>query len=130
MPTDCNIPEPLEPAPNTPIDTSGPGPAPDHTNATAGASRSHEEAAIREWEGLPPDTLILAPAFDPPPMRCPDGVWAMLVAGVEIVRDADPDWAGEVALFAGCWVPDQPPAGGLFDGDLVASFEVGRAGLP
>ncbi|WP_285488555.1 hypothetical protein [Amycolatopsis taiwanensis] len=82
-------------------------------------ARPHEEAALREWEGLPPDTLILAPAFDPPPMRCPNGVWAMLVAAVDIVRGTDPDRAGEVALFTGCWVPDQPPADGLYDGDLV-----------
>ncbi|WP_285491551.1 hypothetical protein [Amycolatopsis taiwanensis] len=63
--------------------------------------------------------MILAPAFDPPPMRCPDGVWAMLVAAVDIISGTDPDRAGEVALFAGCWVPDQPPADGLYDGDLV-----------
>ncbi|WP_245617542.1 hypothetical protein [Amycolatopsis taiwanensis] len=72
-----------------------------------------------EWEELPPNTMILAPAFDPPPMRCPDGVWAMLVAAVDLVGDADPDRAGGVALFAGCWVPDQPPADGLYGGDLV-----------
>ena len=46
---------------------------------------------MRAWEGLPPDTMILAPAFATPPMRCPDDVWAMLVTAVDIIGDADPD---------------------------------------
>ena len=74
---------------------------------------------MRAWEGLPPDTMILAPAFTPPPMRCPDDVWAMLVTAVDIIGDTDPDRTGEVALFAGNWVADQPPADCSYDGDLV-----------
>jgi len=74
---------------------------------------------MRAREGLPPDAMILAMVFAPPPMRCPDDVWAMLVTAVDIIGDADPDRAGEVALFAGTWVPRQPPADSLSDGDLV-----------
>ena len=43
----------------------------------------------------------------------------MLVLAVDIIGDTDPDRAGEVALFAGQWVGDQPPADDLYDGDLV-----------
>lgn len=68
--------------------------------------------------GLPPDTIILAPAFTAPPMRCPDDLWAMLVSAVDIMGDTDPDRAGDVVLFAGQWVGQQPPAD-LYDGDLV-----------
>jgi hypothetical protein len=65
--------------------------------------------------------MILAPAFTPPPMRCPDDMWAMLVLAVNIIGDSDSDTdrAGEVALFAGQWVGDQPPADDQYDGDLV-----------
>ena len=63
---------------------------------------------MRAWEGLPPDTMILAPTFAPPPMRCPEGVWATAVTAVDIIGDADSDCAGEVALFAGDWVAEQP----------------------
>jgi hypothetical protein len=72
---------------------------------------------MRAGEGLPSDTMILVPAFAAPPMRCPDDVWAMLVTVVDIISDADR--AGEVVLFAGSWVPEQPPADSLYDGDLV-----------
>ena len=41
----------------------------------------------------------------------------MLVMAVDIVDGTDPDRAGEVALFAGEWVPE-PPAD-LCDSDLV-----------
>lgn len=68
---------------------------------------------------MPPDTAILAPAFAAPPMRCPDDMWAVLVTAVDIIGDADPNRAGEVALFAGNWVPEQPPADSLYDGDVV-----------
>jgi hypothetical protein len=43
----------------------------------------------------------------------------MLVSAVDITGDADPDHVGEVALFAGRWVGEQPPADGMHDGDLV-----------
>lgn len=119
MPTDRDITEPPDTAPSAAVDAPQTTPAPDPANATAGASQPHDEASIREWEGLQPDTIILAPAFTAPPMRCPDDVWAMLVSAVDIVGDTDPDRAGEVALFAGQWVAHQPPASELYDGDLV-----------
>lgn len=74
---------------------------------------------MREWQGLPPDAMILAPALAAiTPMRSPESVWAMLVLAVDIIGDNDPDRAGEVALFAGSWMSDRPPAD-LHDGDLV-----------
>lgn len=119
MTTERDIHEPPELAADAAVDAPRTDPQPDDTAATAGASQPHDEAAMRAWEGLPPDTMILAPAFAPPPMRCPDDVWAMLVTAVDIVGDADPDRAGEVALFAGNWVAEQPPPDSLYDGDLV-----------
>jgi hypothetical protein len=86
----------------------------------AGPSRPQDEASVREWRGLPTDALILAPASaTATPMRSPDGTWAMLVVAVDIIGDTDPDRAGEVALFAGRWVGDQPPADDQYNGDLV-----------
>jgi hypothetical protein len=116
MPTDHDTPEP---APDAAVGAPEPARSPDHANPTGGPSQPQDEAAMREWEGLPPETMILVPAFGAPPMRCPDDVWAMLVSAVDIIGDTDPDRAGEVALFAGCWVPDKPPANGSYDGDLV-----------
>src|SRR5439155_15959899 len=107
MPTDHDIPEPPETVPSAAVDAPQPDPMPDHTTTTTGATQPHDEATMRESKGLPPNTMILAPAFAAPPMRCPDDVWAMLVSAVDIVGDADPDRGGEVALFAGCWVPDK-----------------------
>src|SRR5690348_13802598 len=119
MTTDRDIHEPPELAADAAVDAPRTDPQPDDTAATAGASQPQNEATMRAREGLPPDTMILAPAFTPPPMRCPDDVWAMLVTAVDIVGDIDPDRAGEVALFAGQWVGDQPPVDGQYDGDLV-----------
>ncbi|WP_232376418.1 restriction system modified-DNA reader domain-containing protein [Amycolatopsis aidingensis] len=102
----------------------------DPANATAGASQPHDEASTRAWEGLPPDTIILAPASSAPPMRCPDDVWAMLVSAVDIIGDTDPDRAGEVALFTGHWVPQQPPANDLYEGDLVVRLHHPADPLP
>ena len=119
MTTDRDIHEPPEPAADAAVDAPRTDPQPGDTTATAGASQPHDEATMRAWEGLPPDTMILAPAFTPPPMRCPDAVWAMLVTAVDIIGDADPDRAGEVALFAGNWVTEPPPPDSLYDGDLV-----------
>jgi hypothetical protein len=120
MPTDHDNPEPPEPAPSAAVDAPQATPVPDPATATARTSQPHDETSIREWEGLPPDTIILAPAFTTPPMQHPDDVWAMLVVAVDIVGDdTDPDRAGEVALFAGQWVAHQPPADNLYDGDLV-----------
>lgn len=101
MTTDHDIHEPPALTPDAAVDAPRPEPPPDHTTTNTGASQPDDEAIMRAWEGLPPDTMILAPVFAPPPMRCPDDVWAMLVTAVDIIGDADPDRAGEVALFAG-----------------------------
>ena len=93
------------------------GQRPDDTDPTTVTAQIDGEAALREWEGLPPDAVILVPAFAAP-MRPSDQAWAMLVLAVDIVGDTDPDRIGEVELFAGSWVPAQPPAD-LHDGDLV-----------
>ncbi len=71
---------------------------------------------LREW--LPADVTLLVPSLGPTPMRVPDNAWAMLVLAVDILDDIDPDTAGQVALLAGTWLADQPPAD-LHDGDLV-----------
>lgn len=119
MTTDRDIQETPESAPDAATD----GPRAEaqcvDTTAIAGAPKPHDEAAVRAWEGLPPDTMILAPAFAPPPMRCADDAWAMLVTAVDIIGAEDPARAGEVALFAGEWVAEQPPADSVHDGDLV-----------
>src|SRR5881275_129217 len=97
MTTDRDIHEPPELAADAAVDAPRTDPQPDHATATAGAAQPHDEATMRAWEGLPP-------------VRCPDDVWAMLVTAVDIIGDTDPDRTGEVALFAGNWVADQPPA--------------------
>lgn len=119
MPTDnVTFPTP-ETAPDRAVDGPRTEPAPEHTDTPTGPSQPQDEASMREWQGLPPDAMILAPALAvTTPMRCPDGVWAMLVLAVDIIGDTDPDRVGEVALFAGTWMSDQPPAD-LHDGDLV-----------
>ncbi|MEV6825581.1 hypothetical protein [Amycolatopsis sp. NPDC051102] len=71
MATDRDIHEPPELAADVAVDAPRPDPQPDDTTATAGASQPPDEAAMRAWEGLPPDTVILAPEFVPPPMRSP-----------------------------------------------------------
>jgi Restriction Enzyme Adenine Methylase Associated len=92
---------------------------PTHTDPAIGASEPQDEAALREWGGLAPDAVILAPPLaSAAPMRLPERVWALLVVAVDIVDGTDPDRAGEVALFAEAWVPEQPPAE-LYDGDLM-----------
>ncbi|MFD8497298.1 hypothetical protein [Amycolatopsis sp. NPDC059657] len=102
--------------------------APRHTLGIDGAAQPHNEATLRAWEGLPPDAMILSPVFGPPPMRCPDSAWAMLVTAVDIISDVDPDHAGEVALFAGTWVREEPPVdSGLYDGDLVVRLNAPTA---
>jgi hypothetical protein len=120
MPTDDIAPRTPETPPDGAVDGPRTEPAPEHTNVPTGPSQPQDEASIRDWQGLPPDALILAPASaTATPMRSPDGVWAMLVLAVDIIGDTDPDHAGEVALFAGQWVGDQPPADDLYTGDLV-----------
>ncbi|MET9263690.1 hypothetical protein [Amycolatopsis sp. NPDC004079] len=84
--------------------------------------RMHEpadcEAASRE--GPAPGIMVLVPESAPPPMRQPDDVWAMIVTEVDIAGDdGAPERPGEVTWFSGAWVTRQPPADGLYDGDLV-----------
>lgn len=119
MPTD----DITSPIPDTALDDTidGPGAAPvsEHGDTPMGPPQPQNEATIREWHGLPPDAVILTPALtSTPPMRSPEGAWAMLVLAVDVIGDNDPEPAGEVALFAGSWMSDQPPAD-LHDGDLV-----------
>ncbi len=90
-------------------DDPGPHPAPPQLD---------EETALLRWEGLPADATVLVPSLGPTPMRVPDNAWAMLVLAVDILGEVDPDTAGQVAVFAGTWLADQPPAD-LHDGDLV-----------
>lgn len=122
MPTDDTAPAIAETAPGGAVDRPRTELTPEHTAVPAGPSQPKDEASIREWQGLPTDALILAPASataTAAPMRSPDGMWAMLVVAVDIIGDTDRDRSGEVALFAGHWVGDQPPADDQYDGDLV-----------
>lgn len=119
MTTDHDTHDPGEPTADVAVDAPLPERLPDDTSATAEPSQLHDEATMRAREGLPPDTMILAPALTSPPMRCPEDVWAMLVTAVDITGDTNPHRAGEVALFAAQWVGDQPPADDQYDGDLV-----------
>ncbi|MCT2584565.1 hypothetical protein [Actinophytocola gossypii] len=42
----------------------------------------------------------------------------MTLLSVDVLGDVGPATAGQVAMFAGTWLPDHPPAD-LHDGDLV-----------
>ncbi|HEX8866311.1 MAG TPA: hypothetical protein VF821_11705 [Lentzea sp.] len=77
-----------------------------------------EEANVLRREGLPPDAVVLVPPIAASPMRQPANTWAMLVLAVDVLDDTDPDRKGEVALFAGCWLLEQPHAASC-EGDLV-----------
>lgn len=81
-------------------------------------ARNDAEADTLWREGLPPDAVILAPSIAATPMRQPANTWAMLVLAADVVDDTDPDREGEVVLFAGCWIPEQPQAV-TCEGDLV-----------
>jgi hypothetical protein len=131
MPTDHNSPDTTDTAPHAATNAATPDPERHHPVHATGASGPHDEASMRTWVGLPPDAMILIPGFTTPPVRLPDDMWALLVLAVDIVSDTDPDRAGEVALFAGRWVPDQPPPD-LYDGDLVVRlpYATGPTGLP
>lgn len=118
MPTEHDAPESPATAPVAPMGAMESHPPRNHTCAISRATEAHDEATMREREGLPPDAIILAPAFTAPPMRCPDTTWALLVSAADIFNGTDPDHAGDVALFAGHWMADQPPAH-LCDRDLV-----------
>ncbi|MFT7837746.1 hypothetical protein Q5530_16550 [Saccharothrix sp. BKS2] len=118
MTADTAAPTPPEPAPDATMTAlnSDTGPTPLHSVPVA--AHGDDEARMLWWEGLPPDVVILAPSVAATPMRHPEDTWAMLVLAADVLDDTDPDRNGEVALFAGCWLPEQPPAAGC-DGDLV-----------
>src|ERR1044072_5702512 len=63
MTTGRDNPDPPELAVDAAVDEPRTDPQPDGAAATAGASQPHDEAATRAWEGLPPDTMILASAL-------------------------------------------------------------------
>ncbi|MFD7655362.1 hypothetical protein ACFV4N_15435 [Actinosynnema sp. NPDC059797] len=109
---------PPEPTPHTAITapSGGTGYAP--SEPVPVAARGDDEARMLWREGLPPDALVLAPSLAAAPMRRPENAWAMLVLTADVLDDTDPDRDGEVALFAGSWLPDRPPAAGC-EGDLV-----------
>ncbi|EWM12022.1 hypothetical protein KUTG_02326 [Kutzneria sp. 744] len=135
MPTDNVTPQVVDLAPGGAVDGSHTAPTPKNANAPTGPSRPQDAASIRDWQGLPPDALILVPAsVSPTPMRSPDGVWAMLVLAVDIIGDTDTDTdtdrAGEVALFGGQWVGEQPPADDPYDGDVVVRLTRPTCPLP
>jgi hypothetical protein len=103
--------QPAAAAPNTALPPNDTAPHPERP-------QPDEETVLLLREGLPADATVLVPSLGPTPMRVPDNAWAMLVLAVDILGDIDPDTAGQVALLAGTWLADQPPAD-LHDGDLV-----------
>ena len=107
-----------DPASGEAEDRGHSGPAPESVDVAPAPPRLDGEVIVREREGLPADAIVLVPVFAPPPMRCPDDVWAMLVVAADMAHNSDPDHAGELALFAGSWISQQPSAD-LHDGDLV-----------
>jgi hypothetical protein len=56
------------------------------------------------------------------PTRMPDGVWAWLVAAVDLDPNDGP------TLLQGRWVTEQPSASPLYDGDLVVRLAAPRFG--
>lgn len=129
MPPEHNTPATPSTAPDTAVAAPESGHPTNDTDPATGAAPVDGDAVLRDWEGLPPEARILVPAFATP-MRLPDRTWAMLVLAVDIVGDTEPDRAGEVELFAGSWVPEQPPAEGLYDGDLVVRLTDPASALP
>ncbi|MEV8438799.1 hypothetical protein AB0425_15605 [Actinosynnema sp. NPDC051121] len=117
MTTETMPPTPPEPTP----DAGDTAPSGDSATTTPDPNpiTTQDERAMALWrEGLPTDAVILAPSIVPGPMRQPENTWAMLVLAADILDDTDPDREGEVALFAGRWLPEQPPAA-VCEGDLV-----------
>jgi len=106
---------PPDPAPGNTSDCGGP---PGPTRTSTGTTRSDDEMRLLRCQGLPLDTVILAPPLAPTPMRLPEDTWAMLVVAVDIFNLTDPGREDDIALFAGAWVVEQPSAE-LAEGDLV-----------
>jgi hypothetical protein len=118
MTDDRTAPTPPETAPHVPVNASDGHTRTDPPGAPPTSGHGDDEAMVLWQEGLPPDAMILAPSVAATPMRSPEDSWAMLVLAADVLDDTDPERDGEVALFAGCWLPDRPPAA-LHDGDLV-----------
>lgn len=118
MPTNRHVPEHPEPAPDAAVGEPDTTRTPNQPDAAGTVGQTDGETLLREWEGLPPDWIMLVPAFRPVPMRTPDHAWAIRVNAVGIVEEEDPDRRGTVDLFAGSWADHTPPSG-LYDGDLV-----------
>ncbi|WP_439381556.1 hypothetical protein [Amycolatopsis lexingtonensis] len=79
---------------------------------------AHDGSVILRKEGLPEDGLIFVPSDAAAPLRQPAGTWAFLVAAADVLDDLGSGRAGEVVLFAGCSLPECPPASHS-EGDLV-----------
>lgn len=118
MATDTTPRTPPEPTRHTAATTSDGGTGYAPPEPTLVAAHRDDEARMLWREGLPSDALILAPSPAAAPMRRPENTWAMLVLAADVLDDTDPDRDGEVALFAGSWLPDRPPAAGC-EGDLA-----------
>ncbi|WP_436499536.1 hypothetical protein [Actinokineospora sp. HUAS TT18] len=97
--------------------------------AVAIAEHGDDEAVMLRREGLPSDGVILAPSVAATPMRHPENAWAMLVLAADVLDDTDPDREGEVALFAGRWLPEQPPATQC-EGNLVLALTAPEGDSP
>lgn len=128
MTTDTTPPTQSEPTPDTAVTAS------DVATVTAAPEpppnvAQDDEARMLWWEGLPPDAVILAPSFAATQMRQPENTWAMLILAADVLDDTDPDRDGEVALFAGCWLPEQPSAA-MCEGDLVLVLTTPDGELP
>lgn len=116
MPTEHNnTPDTSNSSPGTAVGAQKSAHRTDNAKPNMDTAHIDGEAALRDWEGLPPDTSILAPTFTTP-MRQPEKTWALLVQAVDITADGDA--AGELELFGGRWLSDQPSAD-LSEGDLA-----------
>lgn len=118
MPTDRNIPQPLESASDTVVDDLEPAGARHLPDSAAAGTQPDGEMLLRGWEGLPQDAVFLVPPFRPTPMRTPDHAWALRVDAVDLIGEDDDDCPGAVDVFAGSWTAETP-ASGMYDGDLV-----------
>jgi hypothetical protein len=118
MTADAIPPTPSEPTPDIADAAPSRNTRTNPSEPVSSEAPGDDEATMLCREGLPPDGVILAPSVAATPMRHPENAWAMLVLAADVLDDTDPDREGEVALFAGYWLPHQPPAA-LREGDLV-----------
>ncbi|MGW4115253.1 restriction system modified-DNA reader domain-containing protein [Actinosynnema sp. NPDC004786] len=118
MTTDTTSPTPPDPDPHAAVAGLGDDTAATPPEPFPVTSQDDDEATMLWQEGLPPDAVILAPSVAATPMRQPENTWGLLVLAADVLGATDPDREGEVALFAGCWLPDRPQAA-MCEGDLV-----------